>query len=167
MPAIVHYQTLLRKLSFFITSSFALNICLIVFGCVCCVHIYALHRDKFDPCALKCVFWDTPTHKKGINVFVLVLINILCPWMFNFVNMSLISLMSFWVLLGEIKCKEEEKLWLEEKKWIFGEGDESSVLWEPKLEKEKPVRKLGHFMCSTCNLVREIRLLLLWLHDIG
>lgn len=95
MPAIVHYQTLLRKLYFFITSSFALNICLIVFGCVCCVHIYALHRDKFDPCALKCVFWDTPTHKKGINVFVHVLINILCPWMFNFVNMSLISLMSF------------------------------------------------------------------------
>ncbi|CAA0838993.1 Unknown protein, partial [Striga hermonthica] len=40
-----------------------------VFGCSVFVHIPKIHRSKFDPCSLKCVFVGYGTHQKGYRCY--------------------------------------------------------------------------------------------------
>ena len=65
--------------------------------------------------------------KRAINVFIL-LVNTMSIWMFNFVKGSLIFSrnVSLVPLQVEISGKEEDMLWLKEKRlWISSQGEDS------------------------------------------
>ena len=137
MPAkVIDFQTPLRMLSKFHSIPSALNICPKVFGCVCYVHVHSHHRDKLDPRAIKCVFLGYSNSQKGYKCFH-------PPTRTYYVSMDVqfcenesyfSGHMSAVPLQGEIKSREEEKQWLEEKRiWISGienakENGESLVL---------------------------------------
>ncbi|TQD93533.1 hypothetical protein C1H46_020880 [Malus baccata] len=40
-----------------------------VFGCIAYVHIHKIHRNKLDPCALRCVFMGFASHQKGYKCY--------------------------------------------------------------------------------------------------
>ena len=57
MPnCVIDHQAPLRMLSLFHPIPSTLNLCPKVFGHVFYAHMHSHQRDKFDPCALKCVF---------------------------------------------------------------------------------------------------------------
>lgn len=124
MPArVIDYQTPLRMLSQFHSIPSALNICPKVFGCVCYIHVHSHQRDKLDPRALKCVFLGYSNSQKGYKCYhppsgkyyVTTDVQFCERESYFFGDASLIP------LHGEIDSKEEEKLWLDEKRfWISG-----------------------------------------------
>ncbi|XP_071901935.1 retrovirus-related Pol polyprotein from transposon RE1 isoform X4 [Coffea arabica] len=133
---VIDFQTPLRMLSKFHSIPSALNICPKVFGCVCYVHVHSHHRDKLDSRAIKCVFLGYSNSQKGYKCFH-------PPTRTYYVSMDVqfcenesyfSGHISAVPLQGEIKSREEEKQWLEEKRiWISGienakENGESLVL---------------------------------------
>jgi transposase InsO family protein len=128
MPArAIDYQTPFRMLSQFYSIPSALNICPRVFGCVCYIHVHSHQRDKLDPRALKCVFLGYSDSQKGYKCYH-------PPTMKYFVTMDVQfcereSYFSGGVSLSplqmEIDSKEEDKLWLDEKRFwnLGGQGD--------------------------------------------
>ena len=124
----INYQTPLRMLSQFHFIHFALNLCPKVFGCVRYAHIHSHQRDNLDPRSLKCVFLGYFNSQKGYKCFhppiskYYVSMDVqFCEWeSYFFGNVSLIPLQ------GKISSKEEERLWLEEKRlWILGQEEDS------------------------------------------
>lgn len=131
MPArIIDFQTPLKMLSQFHSIPSVLNLCPKVFGCVCYVHVHSHLRDKFDPRALKCVFLGYSSSQKGYKCFhpptgkyyVSMDVEFCESESFFSDDVSLVPLQ------GEISSKEEERVWLDEKKvWISRKEGESQV----------------------------------------
>ena len=140
MPArSINYQTPLRMLSWFHSIPSLLNLCPRIFGCICYVNVHSHLRDKLDPRALKCVFLGYSNSQKGYKCFH-------PPSEKYYVSMDVqfneresyfskdVDMIPFH---GEINSKEEERLWLEEKRWwISSKGEDLELDDSCKLEFE-------------------------------
>ena len=98
-----------------------------VFGCICFVQVHSHLRDELDSRALKCVFLSYSNSKKDYKclytpsgkyyVFMDVKFNKRESYFSKDVDMV--------PLQGEINSKEEERLWLGEKRWwISSKGED-------------------------------------------
>ena len=124
---VIDYQTPLRMLSQFHSIPYVLNLYPRIFGYICYVHVHSHLRDKLDSRALKCVFLSYSNSQKGYKCFhpssrkyyfsMDVQFNECESYFSKDVDKA--------PLQGEINSKEEESLWLEEKRWwISSKGED-------------------------------------------
>ena len=119
---VIDYQTPLRMLSQFHSIPSVLNLYPNVFGCICYVHVDSHLWDKLNHHALKGVFLSQKSnkcfHPPSGKYFVSMDVQ------FNERESYFSKDLDMVPLQGEINSKEEERLWIEERRgWISGKGE--------------------------------------------